>query len=231
MSLYGQQIKQEELSKDFLSGPGEVLVPKFIQALASVKPFTELFGPYTKPKDPNTRWADYPRFDWSNRQLPAINIYEKEPEEKSSSNAWLLGTIGIQVFWPASFRRSDLSRIPRTFSAALLNFLESDAAYGLFPLVPGLNEFGRNVVWTPNVEGMIESELVPVTMVEVKYRVDLRAWYRFLELDSRTKGLPFERTLAPWDATAVEIDGVIDDPEVTEVVVESEIPVEPEEEE
>jgi hypothetical protein len=210
MSLYGQQMKQESLSADFLNGPGEVLVPNFISALSQVKPFRDLFGPFTNVKDPNSRWASYSRFDWSMRQLPVINIYEKEPEEKTSSNAWLNGTVGIQVFWPASFRRSDLSRIPRTFSAGLLNFLESDAAYALFTGVPGLNEIGRSVIWTPNVEGLVESELVPVTMCDVKYRVDLRAWYRFLETDDRTQGQPFIRTLADLQVIGGGYEGATD---------------------
>ena len=210
MSLYGQQIRQEDVSKDFISGPGEVLIPALITALAQVKPFSDLFGPFTQVKDPNSRWASYPRFDWSLRQLPVINVYEKEPEEKTSSNAWLNGSIGMQVFWPASFRRSDLSRIPRTFSAGLLNFLESDAAYALFSQVPGLNELGRFMTWTPNVEGLVETELVPVTLCDVKYRVDLRAWYRFLELDGRTKAQPFDRTLTDLQVVGGEFDGVTD---------------------
>jgi len=210
MSLYGQQIRQEDVSKDFLTGPGEVLVPALIAAMAKVMPFSDLFGPFTTVKDPNSRWASYPRFDWSLRQLPVINVYEKEPEEKTSSNAWLNGSIGMQVFWPASFRRSDLSRIPRTFSAGLLNFLESDAAFALFAAVPELNELGKMVTWTPNVEGLVESELVPVTLCDVKYRVDLRAWYRFLETDSRTKQNPFVRDLADLQVVGGEFDGVTD---------------------
>lgn len=221
---FGQTIKEQDLTNAFLDSPGQLIVLRTLQQMARVNGYAMLFGPLTVgPVEKGSqvaqaqRWADYQRFDWSIRQLPAINVYEEQTEEKTSSNAWLTGSIAIQVFWPPNFRRSDLARIPNAFKGSLQNFFESDLVKNMLDelywiqrpeKVPALNEYGKQMTWSPNIEGVIESELVPVTMVSVKYRIDLRAWYRHLEFDSRTKGDPFERTLADLTRIAGEYDGV-----------------------
>lgn len=202
-------IKQNTIDDLFLSSPGEDLVPKLMLQLSRVKGFTDLFGPYkiNTAKEKSTdqqRWADYQRGDWSIRQLPAINVFESGAEQKTSDNAWLQGQLTIHVYWPPSFRRSDLARVPAAFKGVVENFFASkftsDMLDELYYIerdckVYGLNELGKELTWTTNVEGMVETDMVPVTMIDVRYRIDLRAWYRALEYMGRTQENPFEKTL------------------------------------
>ena len=90
--------------------------------------------------------------------------------------------------------------------------------------VYGLNEFGKVLNWSPNTEGLVESELVPVTILDIKYRIDLRAWYRALEFMGRTKADPFSVSLADLTDILGEYDG-IDDAGLTQVVIPDEIAV------
>lgn len=208
-AAFGQAIKQADIDSNFLTSPGEDLVDKLLGQLSSVPGMVKFFGPYKKPTgkqtDQDQRWANYQRFDWSIRQLPAINVFEGQPESKQSDNAYVTGMISIQVFWPPNFRRSDLSRVPAAFNGVMKNFFASKLVADMLdeiywhqrPMkVSGLNELGKVMNWTPNTEGIVESELVPVTVIDVNYRIDLRAWYRALEFMDRTKDKPFDVTLA-----------------------------------
>lgn len=221
---FGQTIKQVNLDNLFLTGPGEMIVRNTLIQLA-IAPnsegycFQQLFGPY-QPGSNQQRWSDYARYDWSIRQLPVINVYEAETEDKTSTNAWLNGTIAIMALWPPNQRRSDLARVPMAFKGAVQNFFESqyitrmlDELYWIErpEKVPGLNEYGKVMTWTPNVEGLVESELVPVTLINIKYRLDLRAWYRWLEFQDRTKQNPFETTLSDLTTIGGVYQGVTDD--------------------
>lgn len=231
---FGQTIKQNDLDKAFLSTPGEDLVPKTLMQLASIKAFTSLFGPY-KPGSNQQRWADYQRFDWSIRQLPALNIFEAQSEEKQSDNAYLTGTVSIQVFWPPNQRREDLRQIQATFKGILENFFASDYVKAMMDelyyiqrpaKVYGLNEYGKQLTWSPNTEGLVENEMCPVTIVDVRYRIDLRAWYRALEFMNRTKGDPFDVSLSDLIKIGGEYDGIIGtDPNDVKVIVQDEISV------
>ena len=203
MSVYGQQIKQTTIDSYFLTGPGEDLIPKTLTQLSSVPGFVALFGPYTFQKD-QQRWADYERFDWSIPQLPAINIFESAGENKDSDQAFLRGTVSIQVYWPPNFRRGDSRRVEAAFKGTLENFFNSqyvsqmlDELYFITrPMkVYGLNEYGKTLTWLPNNEGIIDNQAVPVTVMNVNYRIDLRAWGRALEYMNRTKAQPFQDTL------------------------------------
>lgn len=221
----GQTVKKSDIDGDFLSSPGEDLVPKLLMQLASVPGMVKLFGPYTPLPDGNgaksaQRWADYERKDWSMRQLPAINVFEALIENKTSDNAWLNGTVQIQIFWPASFRRSDFTRVPAAMKGVLQNFFASkyvtdmlDELYSAIrPMkVNALNELGKTIDWTPNAEGLVGSELVPVTVMNANYRIDLRAWYRTLEFQGRTKEDPFEDTLLDLSIIAGDFNGVTTD--------------------
>jgi hypothetical protein len=226
---FGQVIKKEVIAADFISGPGEILVPRLIMAMAQIPQMQSLFGPVLDSQGQfGLRWADYSRYDWSLRQLPAINVYESGAENKEAEQGYMTGSVTLQIFWPANFRRSDLARIPRTFSAAITNFFASQYAIQLLDphptvnvstKVPGLNELGKNITWSPNVEGLVESELVPVTMVEVRYRVDLRAWYRFLDTDNRTKENPFARTLVDLAQVFGVYNGIQESPDNVQVEI------------
>lgn len=209
MSAFGQQIKQADIDKAFGIGPSEFLVAKTLDQLGSIKAFTDLFGPYTaptgSPSDDQQRWADYQRFDWTIRQLPAINVFESAtPESKDSDQAFLRGNISFQIFWPANFKRSDSRRVEVAFKGALQNFFSSkyvrdmldELYYIQRPMkVHGLNEYGKTMTWTPNTNAIVENEIVPVTIIDANYRIDLRSWYRALEFMDRTKDNPFEATL------------------------------------
>jgi hypothetical protein len=230
--INGQQIKQATIDGLFLSSPGEDIVPKTLLQLSSIPGFVALFGPYISDSSGNKtsnqqRWADYQRMDWSVRQLPAINVFEASSENKDSDQAFLRGTVQIQVFWPPNMRREDLARVPAAFKGVLENFFSSDYVGNMLdelyyiqrPMkVYGLNEYGKTLTWSPNVEGIVEDELVPVTILDVQYRIDLRSWYRALEFMRRTKGQPFEVTLEPLVEILGEYDG-LDQDEVSQIVV------------
>ena len=201
---YGTVIKQQELDQLFLSTPGEDLVAKTLMQMAQVPAFISLFGPYA-PESDQQRWADYNRFDWNIRQLPAINVYEAAEETKDSDQAFLRGSINFQVYWPPSARRGDSRRYEATFKGIIQNFFASqfvdtmlDELYFIQrpEKVYGLNEYGKTMDWSPNTEGILGNELVPVTMISVQYRIDLRSWYRALEFMDRTKDQPFQATLS-----------------------------------
>lgn len=223
----GQRVNQDSLDKAFLSSPGDDLVDKLIAQISSVPQMNALFGPYKKGHD-QQRWADYQRMDWSIRQLPCLSVFESQSEQKESDNAWLSGSITIQAYWPPNLRRSDLSRVPGTFKGILENFFASkyctdmldELYYVTRPMkVFALNELGKQMTWTTNVEGIVESQMVPVTMVDVRYRIDLRAWYRAMELMGRTKQSPFESTLSDLTRFQGVYDGVKDD-EAQQVEIE-----------
>lgn len=208
-AAFGQQIKQADITREFLSSPGDDLVVKTVRQLASIPAFVKLFGPYTDDKD-QQRWAPYQRMDWSLRQLPAMNIFESNTESKDSDQAFLTGTVSFQIFWPANFRRNDLARVPAAFKGVMENFFNSqwvrdmlDELYWITrPMkVYGLNEYGKTMTWVPQTEGIVETELVPVTQVDANYRIDLRAWNRALEFMGRTKDDPFSQSL--YDLTVI----------------------------
>lgn len=238
--FFGQQPTQAGLEEKFLTGPGQVLAQHVIDAMSSVLPFSELFGP-SKDKDGkySLRWADYARADWSIRELPAINIYEGSTEEKESSQAFVNGSLEIQVFWPPNLRRSDTARMQKILQAAVLNFFESDVAFNLLdpgvpeantsPLrVPALNAIGRQMSWTPNFDAVVAEQIVPATLVDVRYRLDLRSWYRYLEEDDRTKEKPFERTLEPLTEVRGVYNGIQDgDPDDVQIEIDQDAEITP----
>lgn len=243
------QIKQAYLDQLFLSGPSEYLVAMTLIQLAAVTgpdpkkpgPFVSLFGPYKIPtglaSDEQQRWADYERMDWSIRQLPAINVFEAATAEaKDSDQAFLRGNIQFQVFWPPNFRRPDSRRVEVAFKGALQNFFASQYVTAMLdelyyvqrPVkVYGLNEYGKTMNWTPNTQAIVENEVVPVTIMDANYRIDLRSWYRALEYMGRTKENPFAVTLAPLTVVGGIKSGYdgVDDTGATQVVIPDEIAV------
>lgn len=228
MGAFGQETNQKVIDDLFLESPGEFLVRKCLKQMQLVDGFTQLFGPYKDDSD-DMRWADYQRMDWSIRMLPAINVFNAITEDKSSDNGWLNGTIQFQAFWAPSMRRRQLSRVPLAFKGVLQNFFSSQYVRDMLDelyyverdsKVPGLNEFGKMMSWSPNTEGIVESELVPVTIVDVRYRIDLRAWYRHLEFTCRTKDEPFKKTLDPLLGTLGTITG-LDDEDVPQVSIDA----------
>jgi hypothetical protein len=80
--------------------------------------------------------------------------------------------------------------------------------------------------FSPNVEGLVESEMVPVTLLSVRYKIDLRAWYRALEFQGRTKDNPFVSNLSDLVLIAGEYDGVVQNAQDIKVTIPVEITVE-----
>lgn len=200
---FGNIIKQATIDNLFLSSPGEDIVQKTLMQMATVPGFIALFGPYV-PESDQQRWADYNRFDWNIRQLPTINVYNMQDENKDSDQAFLRGTIGFQVFWPPNARRGDIRRVEAAFKGVVQNFFNSDYTGTMLDelyfiqrpqKVYGLNEYGKTMTWSPNTEGFIGPEAVPVTILYVQFRLDLRAWNRALEYMNRTKAQPSQETL------------------------------------
>lgn len=236
-AAFGQQINRKAFDELFLEGPSMRLVPALLTQLAKVPQMAGLFGPYKGIGVAEQRWSDYQRFDWSLRQLPALSIFESDQETKQAENGYMPGSLRMMIFWPASFKRSDLTRIPKAFHSAMVNFFGSDLAFQLLDskanadrtvVVPGLNEIGKEITDSKNVEGMIESELVPVTMIDIRFRIDLRQYYRFLEEDGRTRGQPFERTLADLKEIFGEYDGLPGtDTSDEQVVIEQDVTINP----
>ncbi len=240
----GQTFRQADLDNIFLTGPGESIVASTLLQMSSIQndtetAFTQLFGPYTPPPPgqnttANQRWANYCRSDWSIRQLPAINVYEAETEDKTSRNAWLNGTIAFMILWGPNMRRSDWARVPMAFKGAFQNFFESQYVVAMLDelywiqrpgiKVPGLNEYGKVMTWSPNVAGIVENEEVPVTLINVRYRIDLRAWYRALQFQERTQAQPFKTPLAPLTVVGGDYLGV-DDSDTQWVDIPDEIDV------
>jgi hypothetical protein len=207
-------LDQTSLTKSFLSAPGDDLVDKLIGQLQKIPQMVQLFGPAE-----GGSWANYNRFDWSARQLPAINILEAQSESKSSDHGYLTGTVQIQVYWPSEFRRADLARVPNLFKGILENFFSSKYVSAMLDelyckvrpeKVFGLNEFGKTLTWSPNVEGITDGDLTPMTILDVQYRIDLRAWERALEYLGRTEDDPFTATLPDLSDLVGRLDGVDD---------------------
>jgi len=221
---FGQVIKEQTIDQIYLTGPGEMIVANTLLQMLSIPnavgaAFVQLFGPY-QPGNQQQRWSDYSRFDWSIRQLPVINVYEAESQDKTSSNAWVNGTIALMALWPPNQRRSDLARVQMAFNGAVQNFFESQQVTDMLDelywiqrpaKVPGLNEYGKIMTWSPNVEGLVEDQMVPVTLINVKYRLDLRAWYRALNYQNRTKPEPYYDSLFNLAVVGGDYVGVIHD--------------------
>lgn len=236
---FGQIVNQDVLDSLFLPTPGEVIVRNTLLQMSlipgdnNIFPFIQLFGPY-QPSNNQQRWSDYSRYDWSIRQLPVVNVYEGETEEQTSRNAWLNGTIVMMALWPPNQRRSDLARVQMTFKGIVQNFFESEYLQEMLDelywiqrpaKVPGLNEYGKQISWTPNVEGFVEDQQVPVSMINIRYRLDLRAWYRWLHFTDRTIASPFEETLSPLTLVGGFYEGVVDTSGDSQVQIPDEIPV------
>lgn len=212
-------IDETTLRNDFLSAPGDDLVDKTILQLQKIPQMVKLFG----PAGDSGSWANYNRFDWPVRSLPAINIFESNIESKTSDNGWLNGTVQIQVYWPSDFRRGNLARVPGIFKGILENFFNSAYVSAMLDelstiqrdaKVYGLNEYGKTLSWSPNVEGITDGELTPVTILDVQYRIDLRAWERALEYMNRTVADPFEISLSDLTEILGGLEGVNDKDEV-----------------
>lgn len=209
------------MQEEFLEGPGQYMVRRLIKQMAKEKGFIALFGEYKGPESDSQRWAEYQRFDWSVRQLPAISVYEDQSETKTADSGWVTGTLKVTVYWPPRLHRRFAARLPNTFFAALMLWMRGAEAFKLLDsranvdrtlIVPGLNQLGFEMTDIKQVEGIVETEAVPVSLIDVRFRLDLRAWDRWMtQEDCRDVPTPFVRDLETMETLTNVIQGVIDD--------------------
>lgn len=206
------------MQAEFLEGPGQYLVRRLIAQMAKEKGFVALFGEHKGAENDSQRWAEYQRFDWAIRQLPAISIYEDGSEVKTADSGWVTGALKLTVHWPPRLHRRFAARLPNTFYAALMQWFRSQAAFQLLDsranedrsiIVPGLNQLGFEMTDIKQIEGIVDVEAVPVSLIDIRYRLDLRAWDRWLvEEDCREVATPFVKDLGPLETLTNVIQGV-----------------------
>ena len=200
----------------FLSSPIEFLCYQVVEELKKTPQWVELFG--AKFINP------YKRMDYGMSNLPALRIYNNRATRLYES--WFLdGDLVFDIIFPASLRRTQLQQYSDTVSSAMLqqvsrqNFFQAVEAN-----VPGLNELGKRFDIDKSLAFEIDEDLVPLTQINVNFRLDLRIWYPFMESDDRTREDPFERTLADLKRVVSKIQGLKDDGEVSVELTASQKP-------
>ncbi|NJM94449.1 MAG: hypothetical protein HC842_07140 [Cytophagales bacterium] len=193
----------------FLDGPSEFLVKSCAQELLLVEEFVEIFGEFIDP---------YMREDYSERNLPALRIYNKAYVKEYES--WFIeGNITMDTIFPASIRRQETQQLQDTLSTALLQQFRRPTFFArMGELVPGLNELGKRFDVDKTLGLAIGDAIVPLTQIQVNFRLDLRVWDKYLEDSLRTKEEPFEKTLGALRRIRTTVQGLRDD-EAVEVTV------------
>lgn len=192
----------------FATGPTEFLCSELSIALAQIEPIKKIFGEYID---------GYKRMDYPIRGLPALRIYNNAYLKQFES--WFIeGDLVADMIFPANIRRQETQQIPDTLTAALLQqFRSPDFFADICTRVPGLNELGKRFEVDKSLAFEWGEELVPLTQLSVNFRLDLRQWDSYLELDGRTKSSPFERVLGDLNKIVSQIEGLRDDLETIEV--------------
>ena len=186
----------------FLDGPGDALSASVAAALRTVSPFALIFG---------TAIEDYPRQDFTLRDLPAIRIYN-DNYAKTAESWFIDGELTLDIVLPMSCRRGELQRFPDKLSAALMQQFRRPSFFSkVSASVPGLNYLGKAFTVDKTLAFNIETNEVPAVQCKADWRVDLRAWDDYLERDGRTKDDPFDRTLVSLRGYAISIAGLNDD--------------------
>lgn len=189
----------------FATGPAEFLCAEVAKAIAADPVWRAVFGDYVDA---------YKRMDYPLRALPALRIYNTD-YTKEAESWFIFGDLTLDIIFPASVRRRELEQLPDTISAALLQqFRRPSFFLGLCGVVPGLNELGKTVHVDKALAFEWGEDLVPLTQVNVNFRIDLRAWDDYLETDYRTKDQPFTRTLGDLTQIALTIQALRDDDSV-----------------
>lgn len=186
----------------FIDGPTEALVKATAQSIASVKQFKLIFG---------ENIDTYERLDYSERQLPALRVYNYQYTKEHESH-YIVGDLMIDIVWPPSLRRDEQQRFQDILTSAILQQLRRPNYFAtLVENVPGLNEHGK--IFSVNKElGMKWSDgFIPITEMKANFRIDLKIWDDYLESTGRTKDDPFEVTLKELELIAATILPVRDD--------------------
>jgi len=200
----------EQIQPDlYLDGPSEYLVKEVALAIQAIPQFAKIF-PFIEA---------YKRDDFSMRSLPGLRVYN-DGWEKEFDSWFITGDLTVDIIWPPSIIRVEGQQLQDTVSSALCQQFRSTTFFDALCLkVPGLNELGK----TFNVDKAMgfavdEANIVPLTEIRLNFRIDLRQWDIYMEESSRTKDLPFVKTLKSLDRIVTTIEGLRDNDE-TEVTV------------
>lgn len=195
----------------FSSGPAEFLTHNIAEQLLLVPQFVSVFG---------SNIVGYQRMDFSQRDLPALRIYNTTYQKEFES--WFInGDIVLDVILPPSTRRELLQRYQDTITSALCQQFRRPSFFTTIEgLVPGLNELGKEFIADKQLGFQMEQNLVPMTQIRANFRLDLRIWDEYLISQDRTKEDPFEETLGDMEILATEFKGYDDDGNL-QVTVES----------
>lgn len=199
----------------FLDGPTEFLVKVVAEQIRAVPQFKLIFGENIDP---------YLRMDYSVRSLPALRIYN-ENWLKEFESWFVTGDLTLDVILPPSIRRAEQQQLQDTIVAALVQqFRRTPFFNAVCELVPGLNELGKTFSADKTLGFKWEDGSVPLTQIQLNFRLDLRQWDEYLESQCRTKACPFERTLGELERIFVGIQAMRDDGSV-ELTIDSDIKV------
>jgi hypothetical protein len=186
----------------FATGPAEFLCSSIATMLGQDPAWKAVFGEFIDP---------YKRMDYPVRAFPALRIYNNGTR-KLNETWYEVGSVVIDIIWPASVRRKQTQQIPDTVSAALMQQFRRPSFFGaLCAITPGLNELGKTFDVDKSLAFEWAETLVPLTQCQVNFRMNLNEWDNYLETDGRTKDDPFTRTLANLTLIATTIAALRDD--------------------
>jgi hypothetical protein len=188
----------------FLSSPGDLLAHYCAQQIALVPQFKTVFGQFID---------GYLRMDYAIRNLPALRIYQMESYTMEADNWFVVGQLEADVILPASLRRELLHTVSDKITGALLQqFRRTPFFQTMKGLVPGLNWLGQSITVSKNRAFQFDEDtLVPMAVLSINFRVDLREWDLYLESQDRTVDDPFEVTLADLAVIGTTIAALLDD--------------------
>jgi hypothetical protein len=200
----------------FLSGPGQFLATAVAEALKKEPHFNLIFGDSVD---------DYDREDYSMRELPALRVYNFTSTKLQESH-YITGELFADVIWPPSIRRNETEKFISQVGTALLQQFRRQPFFAAMRLaVPGLNELGK--VFTVDKSMSFQNELMgeeecPVTHITINFRLDLKEWDAYLEMQGRTKEDPFDITLENLRVIASTIQAIKTESGVNTVELEIE---------
>jgi hypothetical protein len=186
----------------FIDGPTQALVKAVAGSIGLVPEFKYIFG---------ENIDTYERADYSERQLPALRVYNHEYTKEHESH-YIVGELLLDIIWPPAIRRDETQAFQDILSSALLQQFRRPQGFNeLVELVPGLNELGK--VFSVNKQlGMVwQDGFLPVTEIRANFRIDLKIWDAYLESTGRTKDDPFNVTLKELRLISAKIQPVRDD--------------------
>ncbi len=204
-------IDQKLKSDPFLDGPTEFLAKTCARLIAEVPQWRLIFSDSIE---------GYDRYDFSQRALPALRIYNLTFRKEHESH-YIYGDLLIDVILPPSLRRDELQTVQDTLSAAMMQQFRRPSFFAAVrDAVPGLQELGKTFAVDKTMGQRWQDGILPITQITANFRLDLKEWDSYLEREGRTKDDPFEVTLASLDRIKTTIQGIRDD-ETVEVTITS----------